>query len=252
MKNAYSALAAYYDRLGEHIDYEKYAKTAIMLNEKYGEGKSGLTLDLACGTGSVATCLAKAGCEVIAVDSSSEMLFEAREKASEEGLDILYLCQDMRELDLYGTIDLVVSAVDSMNYLTTTKDLEKTFSLVHNFLEPGGIFFFDMNTKKKFEEVYGNNSYVFEDDGVFCVWQNDYNEKTGICRFYVTVFEENEDGEYSRDDECHKERCYSFATVKKLLEKCGFDIIGVYSDLDLTPSSGNEMRSFFVAKAIKD
>lgn len=252
MKNAYSALAAYYDRLGEHIDYEKYAKTAIMLNEKYGEGKSGLTLDLACGTGSVATCLAKAGCEVIAVDSSSEMLFEAREKASEEGLDILYLCQDMRELDLYGTIDLVVSAVDSMNYLTTTKDLEKTFSLVHNFLEPGGIFFFDMNTKKKFEEVYGNNSYVFEDDGVFCAWQNDYNEKTGICRFYVTVFEENEDGEYSRDDECHKERCYSFATVKKLLEKCGFDIIGVYSDLDLTPSSGNEMRSFFVAKAIKD
>lgn len=252
MEMAYNALAAYYDHLGEHIDYKRYAEAAVELNSRYGEGKSGLVLDLACGTGSIALELDKMGVEVIAVDASGEMLLQAREKASEAGADILFLCQDMRELDLYGTVDMAVCGVDSLNYLTSSKDLEKTFALVHNFLEPGGIFFFDMNTKEKFKTVYGDNSYVFEDDGVFCVWQNDYNEKRSTCDFYVTLFSEDEDGKYFREDEHHREKCYSQKTVVSLLEKCGFEILGVYKDLDFTPSEKDDLRTFYAVKAIKN
>ncbi len=251
MDRAYNALAAYYDHLGEHIDYKRYAEAAKELLFEHGEGTSGLVLDLACGTGSIALELDRLGMEVIAVDASSEMLNQAREKASEAGADILFLCQDMRELDLYGTIDMAVCGVDSLNYLTSVKDLEKCFSLVHNFLEPGGVFLFDMNTKEKFKTVYGNNSYVFEEDGVFCVWQNDYNEKRGTCDFYVTVFSEEEDGRYYREDECHREKCYSHRTVINLLKKCGFEVLGTYSDLYFEPSKKDDLRTFFAAKAIK-
>lgn len=251
MDTAYNALAAYYDHLGDHIDYKKYAESASFLLKEYGEGNSGLVLDLACGTGSIGLELAELGMEVIAVDGSSSMLQQAREKAMDRGRDILFLCQDMRQLDLYGTVDMAVCGVDSLNYLTKLGDLESCFSLVHNFLEPGGIFFFDMNTKEKFQKVYGDNSYVFEDDGVFCVWQNSYNEKRGTCDFYVSVFSEDEDGRYIREDELHRERCYSQATVKRLLEKCGFEIIGVYSDLDFSPSQKNDLRTFYAAKAKK-
>ena len=251
MEGAYNALAAYYDHLGDHIDYQRYAQAAIELNQRYGEGKSGLFLDLACGTGSIGIELAKLGIEVIAVDGSEEMLSVAREKSLSGGLDILYLCQDMRELDLYGTVDMAVCGVDSLNYLVTLKDLEKCFSLVHNFLEPGGLFFFDMNTKRKFEQVYGDNSYVFEDDGVFCVWQNSYNAKTGCCDFYLSLFSEDEDGRYCREDEYHRERCYSDRTIINALKKCGFEMIGVYSDLEFTPSDKDDLRMFFAAKAIK-
>lgn len=251
MDRAYNALAAYYDHLGEHVDYKRYAEAAKELCTKYGEGTSGLVLDLACGTCSIGLELDRMGMEVIAVDASSEMLLQAREKASEAGADILFLCQDMRELDLYGTIDMAVCGVDSLNYLTSTKDLERCFSLVYNFLEPGGVFFFDMNTKEKFKTVYGDNSYVFEDDGVFCVWQNDYNERRGTCDFYVTIFTEEKDGRYCRRDEHHREKCYSKKTVISLLEKCGFEVLGAYRDLDFAPSEKDDLRTFFAAKAIK-
>ncbi len=246
----YSYLAKYYDILGDHIDYAGYSDFADRLNKKYGEGKSGIALDLCCGTGEISLCLDKLGYDVIGVDSSVQMLSVAREKS--EGKNILYLCQDMRELDLYGTVDLVVSALDSLNYLTSSQELEKVFSLVHNFLEPGGIFIFDLNSKKKFEEVYADNSYVFEEEDVFCTWQNSYNKKSGICDFYITIFNQNSDGSYSRQDEFHREKYHSDRTVTKLLSKVGFDIIGRFSTYnECMPSDGDELRTFYVAKAIK-
>ena len=246
----YSYLAKYYDILGEHIDYKKYAEFADSINKKQGGGTSGIALDLCCGTGAISLCLDSLGYDVIGVDISPDMLSVAKEKSEER--NILYLCQDMRELDLFGTVDLVVSALDSLNYLTKKSDLEKVFHLVHNFLEPGGIFVFDLNSKLKFEKVYAENSYVFEEEGIFCVWQNSYNKKSGICNFYVTIFSENEKSYYSRQDEFHKERYYSDSSVSALLKKAGFEIIGKYSDCsESSPSDGGELRTFYAARAIK-
>ena len=113
------------------------------------------------------------------IDLSPDMLSVAQDRAADEELTgILWLLQDMREFELYGTVDAVVCALDSLNYLRNTKELQKVFSLVNNYLYPGGVFLFDMNTPYKFENIYADNSYVLEDDGIYCGWQNEYNSKT--------------------------------------------------------------------------
>ena len=250
MSESYSALADFYDILGDHVDYRLYAQFAHRHNKTSGKGKSGIALDLACGTGSMALCLSELGYDTIATDASPEMLEIAREKAFDAEQNILFLCQNMKELDLYGTVDLVTCTLDSLNYLTSTKDLSLVFSLVNNFMEEGGIFVFDLNTERKFREVYGENAYVFEDEGVYCGWQNYYNEKTGKCNFALSIFTECEDGRYERSDELHTEKCHKIKTVEKELKKCGFEILGIYKDFDDTPASDEDMRHFWVVRNI--
>ena len=146
--------------------------------------------------------------------------------------------------------------LDSINYLLDEKDLERTFSLVHNYLDPDGLFIFDVNSPRKFERVYSDNAYILEDEdesgaAVFCGWQNEYDPQSGICDFYLTLFEETEDGSYVRSDEHQRERCYSLETLKSCLEKTGFELIGIYSDFELTPITPEDDRWYVVARAKK-
>jgi hypothetical protein len=185
----------------------------------------------------------------------------ASEAYSIGGEGILYLLQDMRELELYGTVGAVVCCLDSLNYLLCEKDLLRVFSLVHNYLDPDGIFLFDMKTPYKFREVYGNNAYILEDEvdagggdplAVFCGWQNEYHEDTGLCDFYLSVFRENEDGGYDRSDEHQQEMCYAWETVEKLLRQSGFALLGVWKDFEGgTPTETTE-RWYVAARAVKD
>ncbi len=250
MSESYTALAGFYDVLGEHLDYSEYAAFAHRHNKEQGKGTSGIALDLACGTGSMALELSSLGYDTIAADASPDMLEVARDKAADAKKNILFLCQDMRELDLYGTVDLVTCTLDSLNYLESTKDLSLVFSLVNNFLEEGGIFVFDVNTERKFREIYGENSYVFEDEGVFCTWQNYYNEKSGKCNFALSIFTECEDGRYERSDEYHTEKCHKEKVIERELKKCGFEILGKYSDFKDTPAAWEDMRHFYVVRNV--
>lgn len=247
----YDLLAPVYDEINKELDYKSWAdfieKTAI---DKLGKSLD-LVLDLATGTGSMALELSSRGYDVIGVDYSSEMLGVARERAEKSGLDILWLCQDMREFELYGTVDLVVSTLDSINHLTSEKDLKKCLSLVHNYLNPDGIFIFDINGRFKFENVYGNQSYVMETDSSFCVWQNDYNPKTKLCRFYITLFNELPSGEYIRYDEQQIEKSYRICDLKRALLSQGFEFIGAYSDFDYTEARDSDERIYFVARCKK-
>lgn len=178
----YDLLASMYDVINSDIDYVKWADFIENAIERYCITKNTpeLILDLGCGSGKMTVELAKRGYDMTGVDCSFEMLGLAREYAEKSNLDgkILWLLQDMREFELYGTVDLTVSCLDCINHLTTKKDLEKTFSLVHNYLIPDGLFVFDVNGKSKFENIYADNCYTFEDENGFLIWQNDYNEKT--------------------------------------------------------------------------
>lgn len=249
----YGALAPFYDKLQTDVDYSLWADFFERAFSLYFNGKVKDILDLGCGTGSMTLELCRRGYDMIGVDLSPEMLSVARQTGEDEGLSdrLLWLCQDMREFELYGTVEATVSTLDCLNHLTSTKDLEKCFALVHNYLVPDGIFIFDLNSKYKFEKVYADNSFVLEDDGVMCVWQNFYNEKSHICDFYISLFEEDEDGRYIRTDEYQRERMYPERTVKSLLSKTGFEVIGIYGDLDFTLSKENDERIYVIAKAKK-
>ena len=245
MTDQYSSLASYYDRLNSHIDYESWAD---FLDKRFKENqinKGALVLDLGCGTGNITLPLCERGYDMIGVDISPEMLDLARQKR--HGDKVLWLCQDMREFELYGTVAAVVSCLDSINYLTGKVGLKKCFSLVHNYLDPNGIFIFDVNSPYKFENVFSDNAYILEDEGVFCGWQNEYDKKSGICKFYLTVFEK--DGKnYVRHDELQKERKYSEKQLKGAIESAGLEFIGIFGSYNMEAADEKSERWYVISR----
>ncbi|MCX7841700.1 MAG: class I SAM-dependent methyltransferase [Clostridia bacterium] len=240
----YKNLAYIYDKLMEDVSYKKwvdYVEEIFKLNKV----KPGSVLDLGCGTGSFTLEMAKRGYEMIGVDLSCDMLSCARNKALAGGLDILFLNQDMTRFELYGTVDAVVCLMDSVNYITRKKDLKKMFRLVRNYLNPGGLFVFDVNTAYKLEKVLGNNIFYFVDDEVAYIWKNRFDRKTKICEFDLTFFVKEGDV-FRRHDETHYERAYTSEELKELLDTSGLRLLGVYDEMKFKPLRKVSQRAFFV------
>lgn len=254
----YRALAHVYDLLNKEIDYPAWADFVERCFAKWLPKKPNLVLDLACGTGLMTNELARRGYDMIGVDGSAEMLSCAY-AAMPQGRHVLLLEQDIRSFELYGTVEAVVCCLDSLNYLLENEDLLACFRTVHNYLDPNGLFLFDMNTPYKFQTVYGDNAYVLEDErdtpsgptDVFCAWQNHFCSDTRICDFDLSIFEEQTDGSYLREDEHQQERCYSMEEITAALHKAGFESLGVYADWNDSAPTPTCERWYFAARAIK-
>ena len=256
--DGYGAISTVYDNINRQVDYSAWADFFERCFDKYLASRPELVLDLACGTGSMTFELAKRGYDMIGIDGSSDMLNVAYDRKYDLELshDVLFLLQDMREFELYGTVGAITCCLDSINYLTGEGELERVFALAHNYLDPDGLFLFDVNTPHKFENIYANNTYVYEDEdcgeGRFCIWQNFYDKKSGLCDFNLTVFEKNEGSEtYTRRDELQTERCYSMDELVSTLEKTGFELVGAYSDFEFANAKETDERWYFVARAKK-
>lgn len=252
MTDNYAALSAVYDALNAEIDYGAWAAYMDAKFKAHSDIPVSLVLDLCCGTGSMTLALDALGYDMTGVDLSPDMLQIARDKAHAAGRteNILFLCQDMCDFELYGTVQAVVSCLDSLNHLDGKRDLERVFKLVHNYLEPGGIFCFDLNSPYKFKHIYGVNAYVLEDEGIYCGWQNIYDPKSRTCEFYTSVFTENKDGSYTRRDDFEREYCFTRREVERLLAKSGFTLVSVDGDLDGTSPVRDTERLYFTAKRI--
>ncbi len=248
----YDLIAPFYDRINSDLNYSDWADFIEKITLSELGHKPEITLDLACGTGSMTIELAKRGYDMIGIDYSTEMLNVARERAETQGeLGILWLLQDITEFELYGTVELVVSTLDCLNHLTEEADLKKCLSLVHNYLSPDGIFIFDINSKYKFENIYAENSYAMETENAFCVWQNYYDEECEVCNFYITLFEESDDGRYERYDEEQNERMYTLSKMRSLLENAGFEFVGAYGDFDFNVADENIDERIYIAARCK-
>ncbi len=247
----YDLLAPFYDAINADISYSDWADFIEKIFNKECKSRPELVLDLGCGTGKMTLELASRGYDMTGIDISAEMLDIAREQAEIGGYDILWLSQDMREFELYGTVDSAVSCLDCINHLTKPSDVKKTFELMHNYLIPDGIFVFDINGKAKFENIYADRSYVMEEDGGVCIWQNYYDNKTKLCDFYITLFEECSDGRYERYDDEQRERMYTVSEMRKMLLASGFEFIGAYSDFDFNEATDNSERIYIAARCKK-
>ncbi len=217
---AYTDFAQVYDELMDETPYCAWCKETVGRLREHGIS-DGLILELGCGTGTFTGLLAEAGYDMIGVDISAEMLDRARRKKEENGADILYLLQDMREFELYGTVRAVVCCCDSLNYLTDPEDVVRCFRLVNNYLDPGGLFLFDFNTVRKYRDVIGNTVIAENRPDCSFIWENAYDEKSRMNEYDLTLFIREADGRYRRHIETHYQRGYDLVQMRELLEEAG-------------------------------
>ncbi len=246
--DSYEVLSAYYDRFTDDVGYDAWADyfEEIFRRENV-EPK--LILDLACGTGTITALLAARGYDMIGVDASAEMLSQALMRTVDLTPRPLLLHQRMEELELYGTVDACVCCLDSINYITDPAVLRTAFARVYEALEPGGIFIFDINTSKKFRDIAGQ-SYVREDEDVYCVWQCLVDDT--LCTYEFDIFENRGKNRWERAQETHQERIYTLEELLILLDDTGFIACKVYPELSFDPVTGQEHRLFFTAQKGKE
>ena len=246
MEQSYTAVAALYDRLNGPEIYERFAARISRLLRQKGI-QDGIVLELACGTGTLARALSLEGYEMICCDSSIEMLSVAREKCQDLPVPPVFICQDMRELDLYGTVRATVCCLDSLNYLTDIESVREAVAGVSLFLEPDGLFIFDVKSRDMFRQMAGQCS-VYEDEDCYCAWQYGYDGRSGLAEHLVDLFLKQEDGSYLRHQEAHYQRAYSRAQLERVLEECGLKLEGVYQELSPRRATEEQGRLLFVAR----
>ena len=244
---AYSGFARVYDLFMDDIPYKQWADYIEKALDEYHVPK-GLVLDLGCGTGSLSCLLDEKGYDMIGVDLSEEMLGIAKEKALEENRDILYLNQDMREFELYGTVGAIVCVCDSLNYILEEEELLEVFRLVNNYLDPGGIFLFDLNTRYKYETLMGDNTIAENRESCSFIWENYYDKEKCINEYNLTIYIEGEDGRYDRWEEIHFERFYETEKVIELLEKAGMELLRLTDEFTDCPPGADSQRIVFLAR----
>lgn len=234
---AYQDFASVYDEFMDETPYEEWSERIDKLIKKHGVSKperdagdllaseKNLVVDLGCGTGTLTELLYEKGYDMIGVDISEAMLNIAMEKREKSGAQILYLLQDMCELELYSTVGTVVSVCDSINYLLEEGELLETFSLVNNYLYPGGIFIFDFNTDYKYREVIGDTTIAENRENCSFIWENYYEEETSLNQYDITIFVQEEGELFRRFTETHLQRGYTPEQIKTLIEQAGMSIV---------------------------
>ena len=221
----YRHFSQVYDVFMDDIPYERWAGYIDEVFGSHGVPTGGLILDLACGTGTMAFLMAQKGYELIGVDLSANMLSEAYIKMQEKGLHILFLNQDMRALDLYGTVDAAYCLCDSFNYMISEDDFEKALKNVSLYLNPGGVFVFDLKTESKYSQM-GNNTYYDDIGDASYVWNNRYDTNTGINEYEVQFFLKC-GMESLTFSEAHRQRSYNANTVEILMQRAGLEMVSV-------------------------
>lgn len=235
----YQDFAAVYDELMDDTPYEKWGERLDDLIRKYGVSKPerdaqdalaserNLVVDLGCGTGTLTELMYQKGYDMIGVDVSESMLNIAMRKKAESGAKILYLLQDMRELELYSTVGTVFSVCDSLNYILEEDELFGIFSLVNNYLYPGGVFIFDFNTEYKYREVIGNTTIAENREDCSFIWENLYDPEDEINEYDLTVFVREDGDRFRRFTETHLQRGYTVEKICELVERSGMVLVEI-------------------------
>ena len=281
--SAYGDFAYVYDEFMDATPYEEWCALLVELIEKYGVSKPvsrgdsceesdmdeasvvavaedeedvlaserNLVLDLGCGTGTLTELLYQKGYDMIGIDNAPAMLELAMEKRAESGSEILYLLQDMRELELYSTVGTVVSVCDSVNYILEEDELLDVFKLVNNYLYPRGLFIFDFNTDYKYREVIGDTTIAENREDCSFIWENYYDEESHLNEYDVTVFVQEEGDVFRRFTENHVQRGYTVEQMKALVTQAGMELVEVLDADTREAVTAESERVYIVAREVQ-
>ena len=245
---SYQSFAQVYDEFMDQTPYRLWGENIRQYLRKYKVKDGADVLDLGCGTGSLTELLAARGYDMIGIDYSEEMLELAAGKRAESGQDILYLCQDMREFELYGTVRAVVSICDCINYITDPADLAEVFSLVNNYLDPGGVFIFDLNTEYKYAQVMGDTTVAEDREESSFIWDNQYDPEERINIYDLAIFLREENGLYRKYQETHYQRAYSLQEIQEALALAGMEFVTAYDAFTKDAPRKESERIYVIAR----
>lgn len=242
--DAYTSFAEVYDLFMDNVPYEEWGAFLANLLKEY-EIEDGLLLDLGCGTGKLTRIMENYGYDMIGVDNSYEMLDIAKANSKDS---ILYLMQDMREFELFGTVRCIYSACDCINYILEDDELKKVFALANNYLDPGGLLVFDINSPFKYYELLGENTFAeTREEGSF-IWENYFDEEEQINEYDLTLYIKEEDGRFQRFQETHYQRCYELEQIKKLLAEAGMEFVAAYDAYTKNSVTDESEKILVIAK----
>ena len=243
----YTNFAKVYDLFMDNVPYDKWVEQIkdILYKENI---KDGLICDLGCGTGAITERLANLGYDMIGIDNSYDMLDVAMEKKYASGHDILYLCQDMREFELYGTVRAIISRCDSLNYIRELSELKEVFAWVNNYLDPDGLFIFDMNTEYKYQNILGDNTFAEVREQASFIWENTYDSDKRINEYDLNLFIKLERDNYKKFEERHVQKAYTFDEILSAIDSSNM-VLEKYLDADTYGDvSEKTERILFVAR----
>ncbi|MBH1941551.1 class I SAM-dependent methyltransferase [Mobilitalea sibirica] len=245
----YTEFASVYDIFMDNVPYDSWADYVEYLLKKHKIDK-GLVLDLGCGTGSMTRLMSDKGYDMIGIDNSQEMLSIARQISADREDGILYLCQDMREFELYGTVAAVISVCDSMNYILQEEELLKVFTLVNNYLDENGLFIFDLDTRYEYEEILGDHTIAENREEGSFIWENTYYEDEMMNEVNLTLFlpQDEDAGIYKKYEETHYRRAYDLEVIKALIEKAGMEWVAAYDTLTEKKPKPDSERVYIIAR----
>ena len=246
--SGYSYFSYYYDILTRNIDYKKQYEYFCKLISKLGS-HPGLLLDLACGTGSLSLEFAKNNVDVIAIDSSVDMLSIAKQKAIESDVDILFVCQEMQNFYLHDNVDTIICSLDSINHLDGIEDVKKTFLSCYKALKRDGILIFDVNTIYKNKEVLGDNTFIYDTDEVYCIWQNYFEDTTNTDDIFLDFFVREGDRYYKESEE-FAECAYELCDLKNILDGINLKVLNIYNYMTFEPVTKTSEKAVFVCKKL--
>lgn len=246
--DSYTDFAEVYDEFMDATPYDAWCERFEKIIDTYGISKKrnvvdstglssdelaladerNLVLDLGCGTGTLTELMAEAGYDMMGIDMSPDMLQIAMEKREESGHDIMYLCQDMRELELYCTVGTVICVCDSINYILEEEEVIESFKRVNNYLYPKGLFIFDFNTDYKYREVIGDATIAENREDCSFIWENFYDAESHINEYDLTFFvreSEEEETVFRRFQETHFQRGYDLEEMLRFIDEAGLEFV---------------------------
>lgn len=243
----YNKFAYIYDKLMEDAPYEQWVRYIKRICNNYQVDVKSI-VDVACGTGSFAIPMAKAGYEVQGIDLSEDMLLVAQEKARENQVSVQFYQQDMRTIDGFYPTDMITIFCDSLNYLESDLDVQETFAAVYRNLKDDGLFLFDVHSVFKMQEVFAGQTFALDDGALAYIWECYEGERDFSVEHELSFFVKKEENTFERFTEFHKQQTFPIETYKAWLQQAGFTIMEITADFtELAPNEESE-RIFFACK----
>ncbi|WFD11261.1 class I SAM-dependent DNA methyltransferase [Tepidibacter hydrothermalis] len=243
----YKDFAFIYDNLMDNVDYDKWVEYIEEIIEKENVDVKNI-LELACGTGNLTIPFAKKDYDILGIDISEDMLSVAREKCIDDGIEVVFLNQDMTELDfeIYN-LDCVLCACDGFNYILEDEDIQTIFHNVYELLKQKGVFIFDISSYNKLSNILGNNTFGENREDITYIWENYFDYESDIVEMDLAFF--TREGEhYQKFEETHYQRAYKNDEILSMLKNVGFEDVKVYKDFTFSNADEECERAFFVCK----